>query len=191
MSPGYIVSLVLAGLSLAGTFVAAFVLFFIGLFSGIEDTDDYGRVQLPGDATLELPSGEVSVFYEERSNSASLPEGISYAVRPAAGGPPLATEGRGTFDERATEGGVTRIRYGRVEVPRSGRYLVAAKASGEVGTDAALTFGESLTSDAIDHVAKALWGLLGLALAALIALGTLLLRSLRHQDERVELPPER
>lgn len=191
MSPGYIVSLVLAGLSLAGMFIGFFVLLFVGLFGGIGETDRFGRVPVPGAAALELPAGRVSVFYEEGTSSRpDPPGGLDYTVRPAGGGPALETEGRGTFNERVSEGGSSRVKYDRVDVPAAGSYVVGTRVSGRTGPEPALTFGEALGRSAFEHVPKVLWGVVVLGIAAAIALGTLLLSRLRGSDESVELPRE-
>jgi hypothetical protein len=190
VAPGYVVSIVIAGLSLVGTFVAAFVLVMVGLIGGASDTDRYGRVPIPGRGTLELPAGTVSVFYEVPGNSkVSAPPGLGYSVTPSGGGPPLETR-PGGGGERVTEGGTTRVGYSKVEVEAAGSYAVASSLQGGASPGAALAFGDSLGGEILDQLKKALWGLAGLALAAVVALATLARRSLIGRDEQVTLPPE-
>jgi hypothetical protein len=94
----------------------------------------HGRLQLPCDAVVRLPAGEVTIYYEDdvrRRNSdvARVPDGLSVLVSDADGGarldlaePPSATATR--------RGGATRIPYAKLAVPRQGRYRVAAQATG-------------------------------------------------------------
>jgi hypothetical protein len=42
VSPGYIASLILAGLTVVGTFVAFFVLLFVGAIGGLGESAKYG-----------------------------------------------------------------------------------------------------------------------------------------------------
>lgn len=196
MSPGYIVSLVIAGLSIVGTFVAFFVLLIVGAVGGLGESDKYGRVPIPGKATIELPQGEASVFYEEavsidENESLNAPRGLAYSVSPAAGGPPLAKKGKGSFDEEVSDGGTTRSSYAEIDVPQAGPYLVQTSLrGGRAGPMPALTFGEPLSARIFDKLGYALLGLLGLALAALIAIVTFIRNRLVHADERVTMPPD-
>jgi hypothetical protein len=193
VSTGYIVALVLAGLSLVGMFIGFFVLLFVGAIGGIGESDKYGRVPIPGQAELELPQGEASVFYEEAVGSAeklSTPRGLDFTVTPASGGPPLTEKGAGLFDEEINEGGTSRTNYSEIDVPQEGTYVVQTSlAGGRTGPMPALTFGEPLSGAIFDEI-KYLWlGLLGLALAIAIAIATFIRNRTRHKDERVMMPP--
>jgi hypothetical protein len=196
VSPGYIVSLVIAGLSIVGTFVAFFVLLIVEAVGGLGESDKYGRVPVPGEATIELPRGEASIFYEEavslgEDESLVAPRGLDYSVRSAGGGPPLAKKGEGGFDEEVSDSGTTRSSYAEIDVPRAGPYLVQTSLrGGRAGPMPALTFGEPLSGRIFDKLGYALLGLLGLALAALIAIVTFTRNRMVRADERVTMPPD-
>ncbi|CAN5483324.1 hypothetical protein BH20ACT15_BH20ACT15_03340 [soil metagenome] len=190
MAKGYVAALVILGLTVVGTFAAAFVLLFVNLIAGVDDTDAYGRVGLPGTGAVELPDGEVSVFYEERGEKVRRPRGnIAYEVRPQGGGPVLASKGPGSVDEEASENGFSRVSFDRIDVPSGGTYLVEAGPVRGDRPSPALTFGEPLTAGILDGVKNAVWGLLGFVLAAAIALITLATTT-RSRDETVILPPQ-
>ncbi len=64
------------------------------LLSG--DHEKYGRVAIPGEGIVDLPVGEVVVFYEDGSSPAdgffTAPD-IAWQIRPADGGKPLELDG--------------------------------------------------------------------------------------------------
>lgn len=192
MKGGYIAALVVAGLTLVGMFAAGCGLAIWGAVEGIGDTDKYGRVQVPGKATLDLPEGEVSVFFET-----ATVQGAFESRREAVGlsivsesGEPVDLRGRGNVDEEVTEGDVTRVNFDRVDIPKAGDYLVTATVEGrKVEKGSALTFGKALTEGVVDRARDALWGLLGFVLAGAIALITLATTT-RTRDESVSLPPQ-
>jgi hypothetical protein len=192
MKGGYIAALVVAGLTLVGMFAAGCGLAVWGAVEGISDTDKYGRVQVPGKATLELPEGEVNVFFETATvvgafNSRRESVGLSIV---SESGEPVDLRGRGSVDEEVTEGDVTRVNFDRVDIPAAGDYLVTTTVEGKkkVEKGSALTFGKALTDGVVDRAKDALWGLLGFVLAAAIALVTLATTT-RTRDESVTLPP--
>ena len=192
MAKGYIAAIVVFGLTLVGTFAAGCGLAIWGAVEGIGETDAYGRVDVPGKASLVLPEGDVSVYFEQGgSGSAALQsrrESVFLEIVSAAGDP-LDLRGRGSVDEEVSEGDVTRVNFDRIDIPEAGVYSVTATAEGPVGRGAALTFGKALTAGVVDRARNALRGLLGFALAAAIALITLA-TSARSRDETVALPPQ-
>lgn len=192
MRGGYVVALILAVVSFIATVAAFFVLLFAGAVDGLGESAKYGRVTLPGSGIVKLPAGEVSVFYEEHSHAKDLetPKGFTYSVVPAAGGPPVPERGFGFFNEQVTSGGTARTRYGRIDVPAAGAYLVRGGFTGGAGPEPAITFGDSFTSRIFDRVKWAGLGLIGLGLAGLLAIGTFLRRRLVPEDERVTMPSE-
>jgi hypothetical protein len=195
VSPGYIASLILAGLTLVGMFVAFFVLLFVGAIGGLGESAKYGRVALPGSGTVELPAGEVSVFYEEHvslgdNEDLNAPPGFRYMIAPAGGGPPLSEDEGGFLDEEVSSSGTTRVRYGKVDVPAEGSYVVEGSFRGAAGPEPAITFGDPITEHIFDRVKHVLYGLIGFALAILIALITFVRNRLVHEDERVTMPPD-
>ena len=178
--------------SFVAVLVAAFVLVIVGAVKGLGESDKYGRVPMPGQAILRLPAGEVSVYYEEHSQARNPrpPGGFEYEVLPVGGGAALDERGSGVFNETVTAGGTSRVRYGRIDVPKAGAYAVSASFTGEAGAEPALTFGDSFTSSIWERLRWAGLGLIGIAAAAVLALGTFLRRRLAPEDERVTMPPD-
>lgn len=112
------------------------------LLSG--DHDEYGRVSVPGEGTVELPTGEVVVFYEEArsvgEDSLDVP-GLDWQVRPP-GGDPLAFDGDGGLEVASREDySFTDIE--RLDIDEEGHYGVIARATSETGPGPTLTFGTS------------------------------------------------
>ena len=93
-------------------------------------------------------------------------------MTPVAGGAPLVEDDAGFFDEEVSSSGTTRVSYGRIDVPTAGRYAVEAGFTGAAGPEPAVTFGEPITDEIFDKVKYVLYGLIGFALAILIALIT-------------------
>ncbi len=104
----------------------------------------YGSVEVPGDEVIELPAGEVAVYYQD-----AFKWRYSERPRPAAGFSVLVSvEGGGErldlrpprTDTVYKSGGRNRIPYGLLRVPRAGRHRVVSR----VGADAVeprVTFG--------------------------------------------------
>lgn len=115
------------------------------LLSG--DHDEYGRIAIPsGEGVVELPAGEVVVFYEEGRSIAiddaiDEPE-VEWTIRPEGGGEPLALDGDG-----ARESNVTAERawtdFESLDVPTAGRYEVEILEITTPGAEPAVTFGTS------------------------------------------------
>ena len=115
------------------------------LLSG--DHDEYGRIAVPpGRGTVELPEGEVIVFYEEAraiSGNGAVPEPeIDWSIRPAGGGDPLPLDGDGgretnVNDERAWTD------FESLDVPEAGAYRVVVRKLETRGSSPAITFGTS------------------------------------------------
>ena len=115
------------------------------LLSG--DHDKYGRIAIPpGRGTVELPAGEVIVFYEEAraisANQVFHEPRIDWSIRPAGGGAALPLDddgGRETDvrDERAWTD------FEGLDVPEAGRYRVVVRDDETQGPSPAITFGTS------------------------------------------------
>lgn len=114
------------------------------LLSG--DHDEYGRIDIPGEGAVDLPEGEVVVFYEEGRDlpdDESLPvPALRWRVRPPGGGAPLQLDGDGGR-EVAGRSGYSFTDLERLDVDRSGRHGVTATALSETGPKPTLTFGTS------------------------------------------------
>ncbi len=68
-----VAAITLSVLSAIGGFLAAGVLFILGFVLTVGDNDKYGKLELPGQAQLELPRDEVIVYYEDGRTSAATP----------------------------------------------------------------------------------------------------------------------
>jgi hypothetical protein len=131
----------------AGVVGVALVIFAVA--TGGDESAKYGQVPIPGRGTVELPEGDVYVFYEERTKTSEdeslpIPGGLEYSVRPAGGGPPLTLEDVGFQSEEVSAGDGTRATVNRIDVPAAGPYVVQGNIEGEAGPDPALTLGRTL-----------------------------------------------
>ena len=112
------------------------------LLSG--DHEKYGSVGIPGKGTVDLPAGEVVVFYEDGSSPADgfFPEPeVNWRIAPADGGEPLRLDSDGGRESNVRdEGSWTDIEG--LEIETAGEYEVEVE---EVagGPDPRLTFGTS------------------------------------------------
>jgi hypothetical protein len=109
------------------------------------DHDQYGRVSVPGEATLELPAGEVIVFYEEArsvgEDSFYVPS-FSWQVTSTSDSRPLRLDGDGGVEVASREDhSYTDIE--RLDIPAEGEYRVNAEPAAGAGPGPALTFGTS------------------------------------------------
>ena len=110
------------------------------------DHDEYGRITVPpGSGSVELPEGEVVVFYEE-GRSIAVEDAIygpvvEWTIRPE-GGEPLALDGDG-----GRESNVTAARawtdLETLDVPAAGVYEVEIAEIAGPGDEPTLTFGSS------------------------------------------------
>jgi hypothetical protein len=103
----------------------------MGLFKKV-----IGEVRVPGEATVTLPAGKVTISYDEKrmgreadestgSNPwLGLPAGLSMTITPAGGGGALTIDSGFGSSDFAT---LKRIgsRFGKVEVPTAGEYVVS------------------------------------------------------------------
>lgn len=115
------------------------------LLSG--DHDEYGRIAIPpGEGVIELPAGEVVVFYEEgRSiaiDDAILEPEVEWTIRPEGGGEPLALDGDGARESNVTEQRAW-TDFESLDVPEAGPYVVEILDITTPGAEPAVTFGTS------------------------------------------------
>ena len=115
------------------------------LLSG--DHDKYGRIAIPpGHGVVDLPAGDVVVFYEEAraitTDEAEPNPRVDWEIRPEGGGAPLPLDEDG--------GRETNVREQRawtdietIDVPEAGPYEVVIRDVTAGGPDPALTFGSS------------------------------------------------
>ena len=105
----------------------------MGLFKKV-----VGEVPVPGEATVTLPAGKVTINYDEKrmgrdadegsgkSLWLGLPAGLSMTITPAAGGAALTIDSGFGSTDYAT---LKRIgsRFGKTEVPTAGEYVVSVE----------------------------------------------------------------
>jgi hypothetical protein len=114
---------------LAVAMIASFFYIFIWR---VRQMERHGRLALPCDETVELPAGEVTVFYEDavRWRHSERPEiGAGFRVRVSAEDGEVLDLGEPLDEPPVKTSKRNRIPYARVEVPAAGRYRVR----GEVG----------------------------------------------------------
>ena len=112
------------------------------LLSG--DHDKYGKVGIPGKDTVDLPAGEVIVFYEDGSSPADgfFPEpDVDWSIRPADGGKPLELDGDGGRESNVRDSKSWTDIEG-LDISEAGEYEVDVKPVAG-GPDPFLTFGTS------------------------------------------------
>ena len=102
--------------------------------------DKYGEVHVPGQAVLDLPDGEVRLYFENHAtrsgDSTSIddqPEGLEVGVTPASGGDQLGVDDVPSWLFSSTSGDRGHEPFGKIDVPSEGDYLVVASASGQPG----------------------------------------------------------
>jgi hypothetical protein len=153
---------------------AAFLIFMIGAVGGTSDADRYGRVPLPGRVMLELPAGDLALYYEERvtlaeNDSLDVPSGLVVKARGAAG---ISRSRRGIPNSISLDGRALR-EFGKLRIPSAGRYRVTARADAPGSNSPAVTLGKGqLANLARSGVRAAIAVAAGLALAlAALVLG--------------------
>jgi hypothetical protein len=155
------------------------------------DADRFGRVPVPGAATLELPEGETDISYAEQSQGdgadVAVPGDLEIAVVSTASGDAVELDPRGS-DQSEEDGEVVRL-YGSVNPPAAGPYEVrvsSREAAARPGPQ--LLFGESplgAFGDRLSRVVEGLAGPVGVLLAALIVAAVVVPRL---QDARRRRP---
>jgi hypothetical protein len=145
----------------------------IGCVQGVGDADKYGRIDLPGEGVVDLPEGEVALYYEERvtlpdNDSLDSPDGIRVvAVRENER---IRSEKRGlnnaiSLDGRALD------EWGKLEIPRAGKWRVVSRSRERGSNTPAVTFGVSQT----DNFVNAALTFAGFAGGGLLLAGLILL----------------
>lgn len=128
------------------------------------DIDEHGRIPVPGQATLELPAGEVGVYYGERRkmpshrvgdrnvpDSLPVPETVVRAVSVDGGDEP---ELRTSFVDGIQVGGAARTtrQFGVLDVPSAGDYRVSVRSRERI------RYPEPRVSLGTDSSEKTEWG---------------------------------
>jgi hypothetical protein len=151
----------------AVTVVCAIALFVIEAFGSTRSATKYGQVLVPGRASVNLPAGEVIIFYGDqpaRETQLLVPPNIRLRVRTTNG---QALLGSTPFaGDQFADGDYERRPIANLRVPEAGDYE-AVSASPEIGAvNPVISFGENGTRD-YSYVIFVLFG--GGLLAAILA----------------------
>ena len=154
------------------------------------DTDEHGRMPVPGKGVLELPDGEVGVYYGERRKMPSrrvgdrnVPEPLPVpplVVRAVPVGGGEEAELRTSFVDGIQIGGVARTtrQLGVLEVPAAGDYRVSVRSRERIrypepqlslGTDSSEETEWGPSKWLLDHLVLVIMAGLGIVLIAVVA----------------------
>lgn len=127
---------------IAGT-VAGIALGVIGCIEGVDDADLYGRVSLPGKGALDLPEGDVALYYEshvelDENDSLDVPNGLRIVAQREN----TRVRSRKVVNNELGLGGRTLREFAKLEIPREGRYRVTVTSRQQGSNDPAVTFGK-------------------------------------------------
>ena len=152
------------------TVVCAIVLFVTEAFGSTRNATKYGEVAVPGRASVNLPAGEVIIYYGDqpaRETPLIVPPSIRLRVRTTNG---QALLGSTPFaGDQFADGDYERVPIANLRVPEAGDYE-AVSASPEIGAvNPVISFGENGTRD-YSYVVFVLFG--GALLAAILAVVT-------------------
>jgi hypothetical protein len=161
--------------------IGAFVVYLLlAAFQG--DTAQFGAVPVPGKATVELPEGDVDVYYAEKVDPDAgvpliTPDDLQYTVTgPGGEGIPVSSRGD---DAKSTGDGMTRL-IGQIKAPEDGDYVVTTEST-QAGQRISpeLTFGQgpfAAVGQRFSDVVDALRGPVGIIVLAILVLLFLLPR---------------
>ncbi len=151
------------------TVLTAVVLFVAELAGGARDADAYGQVSVPGRDSVNLPAGDVIIFYGERSPAGSLtvPPNLQLRVRTASGQLLLGSTPY-VFDQ-FDDGDYVRKPIAKLRVPEAGDYEAVSPTTAPGAAGPVISFGHEGSRD-YGYVLFVLAG--GGLLAAILAVGT-------------------
>ncbi len=152
------------------TVVAAIVLFVAELAAGGRDADAYGQVPVPGRESVDLPAGDVIIFYGERApdgGQLSVPPNLQLRVRTTSGQLLLGSTPY-VFDQ-FDDGDYARKPIAKLRVPEAGDYEAVSPTRAPGAGGPVISFGRNGTRD-FGYVLFVLAG--GGLLAAILGVGT-------------------
>jgi hypothetical protein len=154
------------------TVAAAIVLFITEAVGESRDANAYGQVSVPGRESVNLPAGEVIVFYGERiarveHSPLAVPSNLKLRVR-TTNGQLLLGSTPYVFDQ-FNDGDYVRRSIAKLKVPEAGDYEAVSPTTAPGGVDPVISFGRNGTKD-FAYVFFVLAG--GLLLAAILGAGT-------------------
>ena len=170
MRTGYRLALGVAGI----TVVVAIVLLIAEAFGSTRDATGYGQVGVPGRNSVNLPAGDVIIFYGERPTidldfPLRVPPNLRLRVRTTNGQSLLGSTP--FLSDRFTDGDYERRAIAKLRVPEAGDYEAVSSSRVTPGAHAVISFGHNGTRD-FGYVFFVLAG--GLLLAAILGVGTAL-----------------
>jgi hypothetical protein len=165
MRTGYRLAIAVAGI----TIVLAIVLAVAEGLGATRDANAYGEVPVPGRESVNLPAGEVIIFYGERIGHSehpqlTVPRNLRLRVR-TTNGQSLLGSTPYAFDQ-FDDGDVVRRAIAKLRVPEAGNYEAVASSGGPGAIESVISFGRNGTRD-FGYVFFVLSG--GLLLAAILA----------------------
>ena len=168
MRTGYRLAITVAGI----TIVAAGVLLVVEVLGATRDATAYGEVPVPGRESVNLPAGEVIIFYGERigrfeDSPLAVPSSLRLRVRTTSGQSLL---GSTPYEfNQFNDGDYARRSIAKLKVPEAGDYEAVSSPGIPGAAEPVISFGRNGTRD-FGYVLFVLAG--GLLLAAILGIGT-------------------
>jgi hypothetical protein len=168
MRTGYRLALATAGI----TIVVAIVVLVVEAVGANRDAHAYGQVPVPGRESVNLPAGDVIIFYGERIGTLehsplSVPSNLTLRVR-TTNGQQLLGSTPYAFNQ-FNDGDYVRRSIAKLRVPEAGDYEAVAPTRVPGGVEPVISFGRNGTKNFV-YVVFVLAG--GLLLAAILGVGT-------------------
>ena len=152
------------------TVVVAIVLFVAELMGGGRDADAYGQVAVPGRDSVNLPAGEVIIYYGERRSEGgtlAVPPRLQLRVRTTSG--QLLLGSTPYVFKQFDDGDYVRRPIAKLRVPEGGDYEAVSPTSAPGAVQPVISFGHEGSRD-YSYVLFVLAG--GGLLAAILGIGT-------------------
>ena len=170
MRTGYRLAVGVAGITAA----IAIALLVIEAVGSTRDANAYGEIPVPGRGSVNLPAGEVIIFYGEhiglsKDSPLNVPPNLSLRVRTTNGQLLLGSTPYG-FD-RFKDGDYVRRSVAMLRVPEAGNYEAVSPTRAAGAIQPVISFGRNGTRN-FGYVLFVLAG--GLLLAAILGAGTAL-----------------
>jgi hypothetical protein len=167
MRTGYRLAAAVAGITIA----LAGGLAIAEAFGSTRDADAYGRLSLPGRESVNLPAGDVIIYYGERAGidfpfPLDAPPNLRLQVRTTNGQLLLGSTPYRSEVLEDTKSSSEYRAVAKLRVPEAGDYEVVSPTRVTGAVDPVLTFGHNGSRD-FSYVAFVLFG--GLLLAAILA----------------------
>src|SRR3954465_13429223 len=165
MRTGYRLAIGVAAITIG----LAVVLVIAEAVGATRDATAYGQVGVPGRESVNLPAGDVIIFYGERRAESTLtvPPSLQLRVR-TTNGQALLGSTPYAFNQ-FNDGDYVRRSIAKLRVPEAGDYEAVSPTSVPGAVDPVISFGRNGTKD-FGYVLFVLAG--GLLLAAILGIGT-------------------